>query len=62
MSFEKYTQIYDGEPNGVTVRPKGPSFDVCFDLKLDKNKKYRLFTVGETDNAKTIRVQGFRYI
>jgi len=49
MSFEKYTQIYDGEPNGVTVRPKGASFDVCFDLIPEKNKKYRLFTVGETE-------------
>ncbi len=49
MSFEKYTQIYDGEPNGATVRPKGKAFELNFDLKSEANKKYRLFTVGETE-------------
>ena len=49
MSFETYTQIYDGEPNGTTVRPQGNAFKICFDLTPEAGKKYRLFTVGETE-------------
>ncbi len=49
MCFEQYTQIYRDEPNGTTVRPKGSSFDLSFDLIPEENKKYRLFTVGETE-------------
>ena len=49
MSFEKYTQIYNGEPSGATLRPKGESFELSFDLQPEADKKYRLFTVGETE-------------
>jgi len=49
VSFETYTPIYNGEPIGSTVRPKGNAFELCFDLKPEANKKYRLFTVGETE-------------
>ena len=49
MSFEKYTQIYDGEPVGTTVRPKGRTADFHFSLSRKENIKYRLFTVGETE-------------
>ena len=49
MSFETYAQIYDGEPNGTTIRPHGNAFKVCFDMTPEADKKYRLFTVGETE-------------
>ena len=49
MSFEQYTPIYDGKQIGSTVRPHGKAFEVCFDLCPEADKKYRLFTVGETE-------------
>ena len=48
-SFEKYTQIYDGEPLGMTIRPKGRTEELSFDLTPEENIRYRLFTVGETE-------------
>ena len=38
MSFEKYTQIYDGEPSGTTVKPLGKPFELHFDLTPEENK------------------------
>ena len=49
MSFEQYTPIYDGKQIGSTVRPRGNAFELCFDLCPEADKKYRLFTVGETE-------------
>ena len=49
MSFEKYTQIYNGEPVGMTVRPKGKTEEINFTLDKKENTRYRLFTVGETE-------------
>lgn len=49
MDFQKYTQIFDGESNGSTIRSYGKSFDLNFKLNPKENKRYRLFTVGETE-------------
>ena len=49
MSFEKYTQIYDGGEQGTTVRPKGKGASFSFSLDKKKDMRYRLFTVGETE-------------
>ena len=49
MSFEKYTQIYEGEPHGMTIRPQKTSKDICFQLTPEEDVRYRLFTVGETE-------------
>ncbi|MBQ8345568.1 MAG: hypothetical protein IJY42_04815, partial [Clostridia bacterium] len=49
MSFERYTRIYDGEPNGMTMRPKGKGIDLSFAVEPKENVRYRLFTVGETE-------------
>ncbi|MBE6667761.1 MAG: hypothetical protein E7607_05590 [Ruminococcaceae bacterium] len=49
MEFEKYTQIFNEEPKGATVRPKGKAFELSFDLDRKADKNYRLFTVGETE-------------
>lgn len=48
MSFEKYTRVFDGEPSGLTIRPKGKC-EIRFSLDKDSSKDYRLFTVGETE-------------
>ncbi len=48
MSFEKYTRFFDGEPNGITVRPQN-SASFNFSAKKKQDTVYRLFTVGETE-------------
>lgn len=48
MSFESYMQIYDGGEQGVTVRPHGEGVAFSFSLDKKEDKRYRLFTVGET--------------
>ncbi len=47
MSFEKYFNFYEDYENGVTVRP-GKTAEFSFKQEAKKDKKYRLFTVGET--------------
>lgn len=49
MTFETYTQFFDGEPEGMTVRPGEKSRDIFFEASPAANKRYRLFTVGETE-------------
>ena len=49
MSFEHYQQIFDGEPCGITLRAHGKSAELSFDLTAQEGKRYRLFTVGETE-------------
>ena len=49
MSFENYMQIYDGGKQGVTVRPHGAGASFSFSLDKKEGKRYRLFTVGETE-------------
>lgn len=49
MSFERYMQIYDGGERGTTVRPKGKGASFSFSLDKKENMRYRLFTVGETE-------------
>ena len=49
MSFERYTQIYDGGEQGRTIRPHGNSAEFSFSLDKKENARYRLFTVGETE-------------
>ena len=49
MSFEKYTQLYNGGERGITLRPHGKKAEFSFTLSPDYNKSYRLFTVGETE-------------
>lgn len=49
MSFEIYQQFFLSEPEGVTVRPKGAAAEFHFSADPKKNCRYRLFTVGETE-------------
>ena len=49
MSFEKYTQFYDGKDEGVTLRPHGKAVEFSFTADPMEDKRYRLFTVGETE-------------
>lgn len=49
MNFERYTQIYDGGEIGTTLRPHGKKADISFSIDPKKNTRYRLFTVGETE-------------
>lgn len=48
MSFERYTQIYDGTDGGIVLRPKGKAQSLSFSLTPKPDTRYRLFTVGET--------------
>lgn len=49
MSFEKYTQFYDGNNTGMTIRPLGKAAELNFAANVKEDKRYRLFTVGETE-------------
>ena len=49
MSFERYMQIYDGGEKGTTIRPHGRIGIFRFDLEKKEDTRYRLFTVGETE-------------
>ena len=49
MSFERYTQFYNGTDTGVTLRPGGKSAVFSFSAEPKKDMRYRLFTVGETE-------------
>ena len=49
MSFERYTQIYDGGEQGRTLRPHKGSAAFSFALDKKEGARYRLFTVGETE-------------
>ena len=49
MSFERYMQIYDGGDRGTTVRPKGKGASLSVSLDKKEKGRYRLFTVGETE-------------
>ncbi len=49
MSFEKYTQVYDGGSNGFQLRVGKGAKEVNFTLSPEENKCYKLFTVGETE-------------
>ena len=47
MPFEHYQKIYEGE--GITLRPKGKAKEISFALSPNSLHRYRLFTVGETE-------------
>lgn len=49
MSFEKYTQVYDGGNTGFQLRVGKGAKEVSFSLSPEENKVYKLFTVGETE-------------
>lgn len=49
MSFEKYTQIYDGGADGIKLRVGKGAKEINFTLDKKADTAYRLFTVGETD-------------
>lgn len=49
MSFERYTQLYGGTDGGLVLRPMGKGQTLTFSLEKKENVRYRLFTVGETE-------------
>ncbi len=49
MSFETYKQFYDGGNSGTTVRVGGAR--VSFFPSSRKKKKYRLFTMDESEQC-----------
>ena len=49
MSFEQYTPFYHDNDTGTTLRPMGKGASFVFSLDPKENTKYRLFTVGETE-------------
>lgn len=49
MSFETYKQFYDGGDSGTTVRVGGSRASFSFSADVKKDKKYRLFTTGESE-------------
>ncbi len=48
MSFETYHLIWKTEENGKVLRPQKEGAAFTFSLEPKSNKRYRLFTVGET--------------
>jgi len=48
MNFEKYTQHYKSD-EGMTLRVGKGAKEINFPLTVNDGKKYRLFTVGETE-------------
>ena len=48
MAYETYTPFFDGGRDGKTLRPMGKPFSIDFDYTPEKDKRYRLFTMGET--------------
>ena len=47
MSYESYTRIWkDGK--GKTIRPAKSGAEFCFEYEPKANKRYRLFTTGQT--------------
>ena len=48
MSFELYSQFYDGGEQGTTLRPHGARAEFHFKAAPQGDTRYRLFTVGET--------------
>lgn len=48
MSFEVYSQFYDGGDRGTTLRPHGARAEFHFTAAPQGDTRYRLFTVGET--------------
>jgi len=49
MSFEKYSQVYDGGNTGFQLRVGKGAKNVSFSLNAKADKRYKLFTVGETE-------------
>ena len=49
MSFEQYTPFYIENKVGTTLRPMGKGASFSFSLDPKEDVKYRLFTVGETE-------------
>lgn len=49
MNCESYARFFDGEPEGVTIRPHGKAAEFHFSAEPKKDHRYRLFTVGETE-------------
>lgn len=47
MDFEKYISIYNDE-KGRHLKPNKGCFEIPFELDINKDKNYRLHTVGET--------------
>ena len=48
MSFEKYSQFFDGYQSGRTLRAGGRGTEFSFNAAAEENKRYRLFVTGET--------------
>lgn len=51
MSFESYQQFYNGGDCGTTIRVGGSCASFSFLLDPKKDKKYRLFTTGESEQC-----------
>jgi len=48
MGYERYINIRKDYTKGKTIRAGKAGYELCFELEPDINKRYRLFTVGET--------------
>ena len=48
MSYERYKQFFEDSGKGITIRAGKKGAELSFELEPDANKRYRLFTVGQT--------------